>query len=348
MATIKEIAKACNVSIATVSNVLNGKKSVSADTKERIMETAKRMGYVPNYMAKNLKQKDRRVIGIITEDLTVFNCPEIVDGIHAYMEEENYSFILGNLRLYKKYGNKFYSTEEYGIQVEEEFRMMQAKQVDGIIYIGAHSREIHCIPENIIVPVVLAYGFSKNLKIPSVIYNDEKAAYNATIELIKNGYEKIGLITGEDKSIHTKERLRGYQRALYDYKILYNPEFIYSGNWERISGYEGAKKLLKENVTAIFAMNDNMASGIYTYAYEAGIKIGEELAVMGFDNKEICDTLHPTLSTMSLPLFEVGKKAAQIIIKILGGLDLTEEEHTVKMDCKYVPRESIKINKDQF
>ena len=340
MATIKEIANACNVSIATVSNVLNGKKSVSEKTKKRILETAKRMEYVPNYMAKNLKQKETKVIGIITEDLTVFNCPEIVDGIHTYLEEENYSFLLGNLRLYKKYGNKFYSTEEYHGEVEAEFRMMQAKQVDGIIYIGAHSREIHCIPDDPSIPVILAYGISGNEAIPSVIFNDEKAAYDATIALIEKGHEKIGVITGEDKSIHTMERLLGYQRALFDHKILYNPGLIFRGNWERISGYNGAYKLMKEGVTGIFAMNDIMAAGIYDYASETGVKIGEELAVIGFDNREICEAFNPSLSTLALPLYEIGRKAAKLMLDILKNQKEAEREHICRMDCKVIERES--------
>ena len=341
MATIKEIAKACNVSIATVSNVLNGRKSVSEQTKERILETAKQIGYVPNYMAKNLKQKITRVIGIITEDITVFNCSEIVDGIHAYLDEENYSFLLGNLRLYKKFGNRFYTTEEYHIQVEEEFRMMLAKQVDGIIYIGAHSRELHCIPEDITVPVILAYGYSKNQKFPSIIFDDEKAAYRATSSLIENGHKKIGLLAGDEKSIHTKNRLQGFVRALYDNKILFNPEFVYQGNWERASGYEGAKKLCKDGVTAIFAMNDIMAGGIYVYASENNINIGEDLSVVGFDNKEICEAYHPSLSTMALPLSEIGRTAGQMIIRILRGEEVTEEEHIIKIACQFIERESI-------
>ena len=107
MANIKEVAEACEVSIATVSNIFNGKGRVSEETKERIIRIAKEMNYVPNIMAKNLKQRRSNVIGIITEDLTVFNSVGIVDGIHEFLEEQGYSFLLGNLRLYKKYNFEF-------------------------------------------------------------------------------------------------------------------------------------------------------------------------------------------------------------------------------------------------
>jgi DNA-binding LacI/PurR family transcriptional regulator len=341
MATIKEIAKACNVSIATVSNVLNGTKKVSEPLRLRILETARSMEYVPNYMAKNLKQKETRVIGIIAEDLTVFNCPEIVDGIHAYLEEVNYSFLLGNLRLYKKYGNKFYSTEEYKQQVEEEFKIMQAKQVDGIIYIGAHSRKLNCIPEDLALPVVVAYGISHSTKIPSVIFNDEKAAFEATSLLIEAGHTAIGLITGEERSIHTRERLLGYQRALFKNKILYNPELVFQGNWERGSGYEGAKKLIEEQVTAIFSMNDIMAGGVYDYICEKSLRIGSDLSLIGFDNRELDEAFYPTLTTMALPLHEIGRKAAQCIINRLQGNETPETEKLIRIDCTAIIRNSI-------
>lgn len=349
MATIKEIAKACNVSIATVSNVLNDTKKVSEPLKLLILETARSMEYVPNYMAKNLKQKETRVIGIIAEDLTVFNCPEIVDGIHTYLEEVNYSFLLGNLRLYKKYGNKFYSTEEYKQQVENEFRIMQAKQVDGIIYIGAHSRKLNCIPVELALPVVVAYGISNNNKIPSVIFNDEKAAFEATSLLIGEGHSVIGLITGDENSIHTKERLLGYQSALFKNKILYNPELVYQGNWERVTGYDGARKLVGETVTAIFSMNDIMAGGVYDYACEKGLRIGSDLSLIGFDNRELGEAFYPALSTMALPLHEIGRKAAQSIINILRGNAVSENEMLIRIDCRSIERKSIgKNNSSSF
>jgi LacI family transcriptional regulator len=340
MATIKEIAKACNVSIATVSNVLNNRKKVNENTKKLILETAKQMEYVPNYMAKNLKQKETKVIGIITEDLTVFNCPEIVDGIHAYLEEVNYSFLLGNLRLYKKYGNKFYVSEEYRNQISEEFRMMQAKQVDGIIYIGAHSREIRCLPNDINIPVVLAYGRSSDPEVLSVIFDDEKASYDAASLLIKRGHQKIGIIAGDYKSIHTDERLLGYQRALYEHKLLYNPELVYYGDWEKISGYEGAKKLCREGVTAIFSMNDIMACGIYEYAKEADIIIGKDLSIIGFDNRDMCPELQPSLATVALPLYKIGRKASELIIKLIKKED-DYDKNIIKIACEIIERDSI-------
>ena len=125
--TSKELAKACGVSVATVSNVFTGKGRVSEERRQFILQKAQEMNYVPNNLARSLKLRNNRTIGIITEDLTVFNCPNIVDGIHEYLETINYTYILGNLRLFQKYDNNFYHHEEYASKVAEEFQIMKSK-----------------------------------------------------------------------------------------------------------------------------------------------------------------------------------------------------------------------------
>ena len=340
MATIKEVAKACNVSIATVSNIINGKGRVSEETKKRIMETAKEMGYVPNMMAKSLKQGSSKAIGIITEDLTVFNCAEIVDGIHEYLEEQGYTSLLGNLRLYKKYENGFYHHEDYKKQVEEEFLIMQSKQVEGIIYIGAHCREIKSIPEKLGIPLVVAYGFASDRQIPSVIFDDEQAAYEAACELIRCGHTRLGIISGELESLHTAGRLIGYQRALYENHILYNPKLNVVANWSRTQGYQVCEKLMKEKVTAIFAMSDVMAAGVYDYAGENDIEIGKDIALIGFDNRQISTAFKPSLTTMALPLHQIGKSSAALIVDMVEGNAQKSEKNTYKINCTLEKRGS--------
>ncbi|ABX40977.1 LacI family DNA-binding transcriptional regulator [Lachnoclostridium phytofermentans] len=340
MAKIKEVAKACGVSIATVSNIMNGKGRVSEETKIKILEVARDMNYVPNMMAKNLKQRRSKVIGIITEDLTVFNCADIIDGIHELLDERGYSFILGNLRLYKKYNNEFYHNENYNNQIQEEFRIMESAQVAGIIYVCAHCREIKFIPKLENIPIVLAYGFSRDPNIPSFIFDDEQAAYDATNELIHNGHKKIGLITGEKFSLHTIERAKGYQRALYEAGILYNPNLSYEGDWTREKGYEAAKSLLEVGTTAIFSMNDEMAAGVYDYISTVGLKAGQDVALIGFDNRELCTAFTPALTTVSIPLSEIGHRSADAMIHMLEN-DIAECEQINYVTCKLMRRDSI-------
>ena len=164
---------------------------------------------------------------------------------------------------------------------------MLSKQVEGIIYVGCHSHEIHYLPPDLKIPLVCAYCYSSNPLTPSVIYDDKKAAYDATSLLINNGHKVLGVICGLPDSVHTQNRLCGYQEALYDNSILYNPKLVVYGDWERESGYRLCKQLIDNHVTAIFSQNDVMACGVIDYCNETGISIGSDISLIGFDNKEI-------------------------------------------------------------
>jgi DNA-binding LacI/PurR family transcriptional regulator len=342
MASIKEIAQHCNVSIATVSNILNGKGGASEETRNRVLDAAAKLHYTPNFMAKNLKQKSTKTIGIITEDLTVFNTPEIVDGINEYCEINSYHFLLGNLRLQKKYQYNDVPTPELINYIADEYQMMQAKQVDGIIYIARHCKPIHYIPSFISVPIVIAYGLSNSPNIPSVIFDDVKAAYIATQTLILNKCDNIGLITGAINSYHTQQRMIGFQKALFDNKMFFNPELVQVGDWSRASGYNAAKKLIDSGIKSIFVMNDVMAGGVYDYAHEIHKEIGKDISIIGFDNLELSTAYSPALSTMALPLFDIGHKSAEILINNIEHADISADNNSIKIQCNLIERESIR------
>lgn len=342
MATIKELAGVCGVSVATVSNVLNGTGRVGAETTQRVLETAKEIGYVPNMLAKGLRQRDTRTVGIIVEDLTVFNSVNIVDGINKYLDEHDYTFILGNLRLYQKFGNAFSHNEYYYREVEREFQMMQSKQVDGLIYIGAHSREIKSIPNSLKEPLVVAYGYAQESRIPSVTYDDEKGAYDATMELIRRGHTRIGLIQGERESMHTERRMIGYQKALCDSGVLFHPDYVVRADWSREKGYQACETLYNKGIKAIFSMSDVMAAGVYDFAHAKHLKIGEDIVLVGFDNREISEVFDPQLATMALPLTQIGEKAAEILLDMIDkGIALEDTPELVSLTCSFVERESI-------
>ena len=343
MATIKEIAKACGVSVATVSNILNKKPGASEATRNLVLKTAKEMNYMPNYVAKNLKARNTRSIGVIAEDMTIFSIPDIIDGITEYCEKVKYQILLTNLRLYKKYNDYYYHRTDYYGLVDEEIRKLIATQVDGIIYVTAHERIMHCIPDNLSIPAVMAYGYTESKNIPSVVVDDERGAYEMIRYLIAQGHKKIGVITGKADSLHAQARLIGYQKALRDEGLLYDPELIYYGDWGRESGHAGAEKLFKKHVTAIFCMNDLMAGGCYDWADESGIKIPQEISVAGYDNRELSSYYKPPLSTTELPLHDIGYRAAEVMIGLVEKKSgETAEPQVYKVPCKQLIRQSIK------
>ena len=186
MVTIKEIAKECNVSVATVSNILNHKPGASDETRKIVMDKIKELNYKPNTVARNLKTKNTRTIGVIVEDMTIFSIPDIVDGITEHCEENSYQILLINLRLFKKYNDFYYHRDDYYGRVGEEIDKLIARQVEGIIYVTAHERIMRCIPENLPIPVVMAYGYTANKDIPSVVVNDEDGAHQIVDYLIAN------------------------------------------------------------------------------------------------------------------------------------------------------------------
>lgn len=347
MATIKEVAKACNVSVATVSNILNGKTGASEKTIKLVEKVIKELDYTPNYVAKNLKMKNTRSIGVIAEDMTIFSIPDIIDGITEHCEEENYQILLTNLRLYKKFDDNYYDRDDYFEVVRQEIRKLMSKQVEGIIYVAAHERIIKCIPDNLAIPAVMAYGYTKSNKIPSIVVNDVNGAYQIVQYLIENGHTKIGVISGKENSIHAQNRLKGYQKAMFDNQILYNPELICEGDWSRQSGYDKTDYLLSKNVTAIFCMNDIMSGGVYDRLGERKIEIGQEVSIAGYDNRELSSYYKPPLTTVNLPLHDVGYCASEVLIRMMtDDVNMEDNENIFEINCEKLIRKSVKYIKE--
>ncbi len=338
MATIKEISKQANVSIATVSKVLNGKTGVNPKVREQVLEVARNLNYHPNLNARNLKAGSSHTIGIITEDLTVFNAPEIVDGIAAECETAGYHYILSNLRFFKRYGNGPKDLKESVELVHSTVDDMISKQVDGIIYIGCHSHIVISLPDHTNLKYVCAYCVSEDPSIPSIIYNDEKASYEETELLLNRGDRKIGMITGLADSSHTAKRIRGHQSALFAHGIPYDPNLTLTGDWGRDCGSVLGKQLIREGVTAIFAHNDLMALGVLDYCNANGIEVGKDFRLIGFDNQAIASVCRPSLSSVALPLFEIGQTAAKEMLRLLQGEKPTG--HQIMLDCTIIERES--------
>lgn len=340
MATLKEIAQLTNVSIVTVSTVLNGKQGAASEAKAReIIEVAKRLNYTPNSLARSLQQQKTNNIGVIAEDLTVFSSPEIVDGIDEYCEDNGYEILIANMRLYKRFHNDYADTEKHRELSDIMVRNMIAKQVEAIIYVGYHSRKISYIPTMINVPFVYAYCYPADPFYPAVMFDDEKAAYDITSILLDKGHTSVGVIGGPVDSNHTKYRLKGFQRALFDHNIAYNAANVLYGDWDRLSGYTHTDKLLDAGVTAIFAFNDTMASGVYEKCSECGLKIGKDISLFGFDNTAISVGHTTQISTAEPPLHEIGIKSAELALKQIKRQRVRDKRFF--LPCKIIERESI-------
>jgi LacI family transcriptional regulator len=334
----------CGVSVSTISNILNGKLKVSEATRQRVMEVVKQTGYQPNYFAQGMRKQKTNIIGIITEDLIQFSSPPIIERIMAYCEDNNYRTILINMRMYDKWRNTWYEDEEKQQSVlEPAIRELLSIKVDGIMYVAGHGRVINCFPDDFKVPAMVVYAYSKSPAFTSVVIDDEKGGYDMTRYLISKGHRKIGVIAGTADNMHTQKRSLGYQRALHENGIPFNPDWIRYGDWKRPSGYQECGMLISQGVTAIFCMNDDMAAGVYDYLHEHDMKAGKDISIAGYDNMEISGYLEPALTTNEIPFAEIGTRSAEIMIgSLTHDKDGSKAPEVVKIPCRIIERDSVK------
>lgn len=347
MITVKELAQMCNVSASTVSNILNGRPNVGEETRKRVLEAVEKTGYQPNYFAQSMRKQSNRMISIIVEDLDEFSTAPIVEAAMAYCDDMGYRTILMNMRLYDKWRATWYDDDEKVKNVlKPAIQELTSIRVDGLIYIAGHCRQIDYFPENFKIPTVLAYGLSKDERYPSVVIDDEKGGYDLGRYLLSMGHKRIGVIAGASDNLHTQARLNGFRRALEEAGVTLEDESIRYGEWNRESGYREAPYLLEKDITALFCMNDSMAAGVYDFVYERGMNIGEDISIVGYDNKDLSDYLRPRLTTNELPLKQIGTTAARILVE---RLEKPEEEHSteiMRIPCKVIYRDSVLKSKN--
>jgi len=325
MITLKDLSAKCGVSIATISNVINGKKNVSEETRELVLKVVQETGYQPNFLASSLRSTKSKTVGIIIEDVTAFSSPALIEGIMESCEKQGYKCFLQNLRFYSK--EIFDEGSDFKNNISQAVRQTLAIKVDGLIFLAAHSRETDVFQGELPVPAVVAYAKSENPLYPYVIINDEKAAYDMTNYIMSKGYKKIGMITGEKKSVHTIRRVKGYKKALDESEFIYDEKLVLDGKWSRQSGYELAPKLLEKGVDAVFCGNDNIAAGVIDYLREKGLVPGKDIGVAGFDGQEFSEFMFPVLTTMKLPLSEIGHRVGELIVQGINGNPFEKTEY---------------------
>lgn len=340
MATMKEIAKLANVSVATVSYVLSGKKNVSPDKRDRVLNAVKLTNYKLNNIAKSLRTSKTGIIGVLVEDICGLPVPEIVDGISQCLMDSGYQVLLSNLQLLSKLYNQYEQLSHYIGSVNRGIQLLEDARVDGIIYIAMHDRRIDDIHQPAGIPLVFAYANSNDPNSISVTYDNQHSMAAITRHLIEQGHRRIALIAGHPTSAVTKERLTGFRAAMDEAGLHMPPEYLRWGDWEYHSGVEQAEALLSLTIppTAIVAMNDVMAAGCYAQAARKNLRIPENLSVVGFDNQVFASYLFPPLTTLALPNKQIGLTAAQHLLwKLDGNPDVPAR--TV-LPCQIILRES--------
>lgn len=348
MTTIHDVAKLAGVSIGTVSNVLNQNKKVAPETSVRVMEAVQALHYVPNTVAKSLKTKQTQVIGILAEDIRAFSSGDIINGICEYAESHDYGVKLCNLRVNDKVEHEkaflykeLEQSASFQKNVEKSLGLLLASRVDGIIYIGVHPRDVGHIlpPQNI--PIVYVYAYT-NSEDYCVNYDDFQGAKLAVDYLAEMGHKNIALLCGSINSVAAHKRLMGYQETLMLRHLTFRPEYICAGNWHYADGYRNCVHLLElpEPPTAIFSMSDLMAYGALNACLDRNLRVPDDISIHGFDSLEHSAYTHPALSTVQLPLWEMGMKSMETLLCAINQEQLPSR--SILLPCSHVARDTVK------
>lgn len=346
MPTIYEVAKLAGVSPGTVSNVLNHSGKVAKDTEERILQVIQELNYVPNKMAQGLKTNNSKNIFVIAEDIRAFPAPNIIDGISEYSYETGYNLTLYNLRIHPKVRGFNYSdfagSEAFHEAIDTAVQQARAINASGVLYVSIYPRDIENILPDMGIPYAFCYSYSHGDQF-CVNCDDFGGGKMATNYLISMGHRKIGLICGVFDSLPTHKRLLGYQTALMEHNLPHIPKYVQAGaSWSYEDGYQSCKELLSlpDPPTAIFAMSDVMAQGAIHAAQDMGLRVPEDLSVHGYDRIEYLEYTRPALTTIEMPLKEIGRKGAEVIIKLIE--KKPPRNHSILVGCSHVARGSVK------
>lgn len=345
MITLKDVARRAGVSTATVSYVLNNSsKKVSEKVAQRVRDAARELDYRPNMAARTLRLNKNNIIGIISEDVTSYQVSNILQGVNQVADRENYQIILADLNLNEKVwtgeNQDFTRVENYRDEIQEKIRIFQMAGVGGIIYIGMHDRDITGLFETD-MPLVYAYCYTRNEEEHMVNADNQKITTQAVEAMIRKGHRRIGLISGPVESVPAYKRLMGYQTALMQANIMLDPKLIAYGKWGVVSGGAACRRLMElaDPPTAIFCMNDLMALGAMKVLKERGCLIGKDVDIMGFDDIDACEFVEPRLTTIRIPLAELGKMAAGKVISLIQNEE--DGERSRELPCTLIERESF-------
>jgi len=312
--TIKDIARTANVSHTTVSRALNDKGRICNETKEKILSIAKELNYRPDFIARSLVMKRTKTLGlVITSILNPFYA-ELAQGIEATATGLGYNIIFCSTR-------SNLSTEKQYID------MLRSKGVDGIIFTSAHIKDPNILElSEEEFPIVLVnrrtYLPAVREKIDYVGVNNIRGGYLAVEHLIKLGHERIGLIGGSSESSVGFERLEGGKKALETYGLAEMSNYFLDGDFLKGSGYQGGKRFIRmpDPPTAIFAANDYMALGVHEAICDEGLKVPEEMALVGFNDIEFTAAKGIELTTIGQKKYEMGAVAVKLLVdRVEGG-----------------------------
>ncbi len=326
--TMTEIAAACGVSQATVSLVLNNAPGtrISSTTRELVLRTAKDLGYVPPARTAGR----RPVIAMLIDEVT--STPHVGGLIAGVAAAANDAGFLVSVM----------PTAADGAAERAALSFLAQLPVAGVIYARLVTQEVTLTPRVTDYPCILLNCYEGGDRVPAVIPGDQAAGVTAVLSLLDAGHRRIAYIGGEDSIEASVERLKGYRRALATRDVPYDPSLVVKGGYTIAGGHSGMKRLLTlaDPPTAVFCFCDRTALGVYTVAAEAGLTIGRDLSVIGFDNEAFTADMAPPLTTMVLPHADMARHAVDELVSWITQQKPPARPNRLKFDCQLITRAS--------
>ncbi|WP_217587045.1 catabolite control protein A [Lentibacillus saliphilus] len=326
--TIYDVAREANVSMATVSRVVNGNPNVKPTTRKKVLATIERLGYRPNAVARGLASKKTTTVGAIIPDISSIFFAELARGIEDIATMYKYNVILSN------------SDQNKNKEIHLINTMLE-KQVDGILFMGGNITEEHVNQfSSANVPIVLAATHDESETLPSVNIDYEAAAFEAVTSLIENGHKQPAMIAGNDDTVINRLKKEGYKRALQTAGIEFHEDLLVKGDYSYDSGMACVGQLfeLSNKPSAVFVASDEMALGVIHGAQDRGYHVPNDIEIIGFNNTRLSMMVRPTLTTVVQPMYDIGAVAMRLLTKYMNKEDVTNKK--VILPHRIVERDS--------
>ncbi len=324
---MKDVAERCGVSLSTVSLVLSGDARIPPATTQRVLEVVKALGYRPNVVARNLARQSSKVLAVVLPDPSALVdhlfCAQALQGISAEASRRGYRLIVETATA------QFLSRRFY-------LRLLKENSANAMIYLGSSLGD-HFLadPELLEFPFLTMGGYLDNSQVSHITIDNEAAGYLATRHLLEQGHHRIGHVAGALHDATSRDRIRGYQRALKEARVDYDADIVVEAHFRPREAAAAANLLLKKDVTAIFAANDLMAASVLHAAQVSGRKIPEDVAVVGLGDLEWTPFFNPPLSSIRYDVQALSSEGTRCLIENI------EHGHSDRVIQKKFPVELI-------
>ncbi len=308
-ATMKDVAEKAGVSTATVSRALASPDKVSASARMKVMQAISELGYSPDLLPRHQRRNDSQTLLILVPDICDPFFHEIIRGIEVTAARQGYLVLIGDCA--------HQNMQEVGF-----LDRILTRQIEGLLLLGSQVPQLQeLVHQDQLPPLVIANEFSADLEYPTVHIDNLTSAFNAVNYLLNTGLRRIACITGPENISHCSYRRQGYIQALQRHNIDINPRYLTQGDFSFNSGAEALIRLMKlpDPPEAIFCHNDRMALGVLHQASLMGIRVPQQLSVIGFDDIDAAKYSSPPLTTIAQPRFDIGCEAATLLMEIIRG-----------------------------